>query len=77
MFHTTTFTKLRKISFNLTGDSWKSATIETERPANYFSGIIINISPKFESISDHRSIDTLKCPSIINNFTSSNFLKQL
>ena len=52
------------------------ATVIAERPGNAFSGIIINISPNLESISVHKSLDTIESSSIINNFTSDNlFLK--
>ena len=52
------------------------ATVIAERAGNAFLGIIINISPNLESISVHKSLDTIESSSIINNFTSDNlFLK--
>ena len=69
--------KWGNISFLLTGAGWsKSATVITERPVNDFSGIVMNISPNLESISVHKSVDTIESSSIINNFTSNSlFLK--
>ena len=40
------YQKIKNISFSLTGGSWsKSGTVTTARPANAFSGIIVNIFP--------------------------------
>ena len=65
------------ISLPLTGGSWsKSATVMTKRPANAFSGILIHNSSNLESISAHKSLDTMESPSVIINFTSDDlFLK--
>ena len=57
------------MSFFLTGRSYRpSATVITERPANAFSRIILNISPNLESISVHKSFETKENSSIINKF---------
>ena len=59
------------INFPKTGGSWrKSSTVMTERQANAFSGIIINISSNLELISIHKLLDTIESSSIIKNFTS-------
>ena len=65
------------IGLPLIEGSWsKSATAVTERTASAFSGNIIDISHKLESISVHKSLDTIKSSSIINSFTSDSlFLK--
>ena len=52
------------------GSSTKSATVKTERLANAVSGIILNISPNLESLSVHKSRETMESSSIIDNFTS-------
>ena len=64
--------KIEKIkSFPVTGgSSTKSATVKTERLANAVSGIILNISPNLESLSVHKSRETMESSSIIDNFTS-------
>ena len=58
--------------------SWvRSSSVVTERPANAFPGIIINISPNFEATYLHKSLDTIENSFIIKNFTSDNlFLKE-
>ena len=51
------------ISFLLTEVSWSNSGT-TEKLANAFSGIIINFSPILESISVHKSLDTIESSSI-------------
>ena len=65
------------MSFPLAGGRRsKSATVLTERTANAFSGIFINISSNLKLISVHKSFDAIESLFIINNFTSDNvFLK--
>ena len=59
MFHTILSEHWENTSSPLTGGSWsKSATVITERPANVFSGTIINIAHNLELISVHKSFDT-------------------
>ena len=61
MFHTTLSENCENLDFPLNGVSWsKSVTVITERPANAFSGIIINISANHESISFHNSLEAIK-----------------
>ena len=71
MFHSILIRELRKYRFSSDWGSWsKSVTAITERSANSFSGIVIIISPNLEWIYVHKSLYTIECSSIINNFTS-------
>lgn len=49
-----------------------SATAINKKPVNAFSGMIINIYPKLESIYVHKSLDTIDHLSIIENFPLDN-----
>ena len=67
----------KNTNFPLTWGSWrKSDTVIIERPANDFSGIIINISTRLKLISVHKSLDTVENSTITKYFTSDRlFLK--
>ena len=73
MFHILLSENWENLSFPLTAGSWSQpATGIMERLENCFSGMIINISHNHESISVHKSLDTIKCSSIFKYFTFDN-----
>ena len=48
----------------------EASQLESEKPANAFSGTIINISLNPEYVFVHKSLDTIESSSIIKSFTS-------
>ena len=65
--------RIEKITLPMTGGSGNMPTsVITETAANAFSGIIINIFPKLESVSVHKSLNTIETSSIVKNFTFDN-----
>ena len=46
------------------------ATTINERPANVFSGIIINISPNLKPVPAHKSLDVIESSSNNEKFPS-------
>ena len=47
------------------------ATIINERPANVFSGIIIDISPNLKPVPAHKSLDVIESSSNNEKFPSN------